>query len=67
MLIRVMYKNHKFDMVSHNLLDHLINDGKIRKFQRSDGWAVIGKNRIRGTGGLYEGPDRRQTTPAHVI
>ena len=60
MVLRVMYKNNKYDMVKASRLDELIDSGKIVKFHRSDGWATIGFTRLRGTGGIYNGPDRRQ-------
>lgn len=60
MVIRVMYKNNKYDMVKAFRLDELIDSGKIVKFHRSDGWATIGFTRLRGTGGIYNGHDRRQ-------
>jgi hypothetical protein len=66
MLIRVMYNNHKYDMVTNNILEFLIKSGKINKFLRSDGWAVIGKDAIRGRRSMYTGPERRQTAPEPV-
>lgn len=60
MVIRVMYKNNKYDMVKASRLDELIDSGKIAKFHRSDGWATIGFTRLRGTDGSYNGPDRRR-------
>lgn len=60
MVIRVMYKNNKYDMVKASRLDELIDFGKIVKFLRSDGWATIGFTRLRGTGGIYNGHERRR-------
>jgi len=60
MLIRVMYKNNTYDMVKHTSLDHLIELRKIKKFLRAEGWAEIGEHRIRGMGGVYKGPERRE-------
>jgi hypothetical protein len=59
MMIRVVYKNDKYDMIRDILLDYLIGQGKIKKFFRSAGWAVIGVDKVRGMGGPYNGPDRR--------
>ncbi len=60
MVIRVMYKNNKYDMLKASRLDELIDSGKIVKFHRSDGWATIGFARLRGSGGTYNGIDRRR-------
>ncbi len=60
MVLRVMYKNNKYDMVKASRLDELIDSGKIVKFHRSDGWATIGLTRLRETDGIYNGPDRRR-------
>jgi PAS domain S-box-containing protein len=59
MLIKVVYSDNKHDMVDPFLLDELIASGKIKKFLRSEGWATVGIDPIRGTGGYYKGPERR--------
>jgi hypothetical protein len=38
----------------------LISEKKIRKFLRSDGWATIGTDRLRGMGGHFNGFERRK-------
>jgi hypothetical protein len=61
MLIRVLYQNDKYDYVADFVLDELIATGKVKKFQRSDGWVTIGQDAIRGVGGnRYGGPERRR-------
>jgi PAS domain S-box-containing protein len=59
MLIPVLYQSNEYGMVKPLLLDELIASGKIKKFLRSEGWATVGIDPIRGTGGYYTGPDRR--------
>lgn len=59
MFIRVIYPNNKYDMVKDFILDKLIISGKITKFYRSSGWVTIGQDPIRGMGGNYRGPERR--------
>ncbi|MCK5426580.1 MAG: hypothetical protein KAJ34_02710 [Thermodesulfovibrionia bacterium] len=59
MLIKIMYDNNEHDMVKPFLLDKLIISGKIKKFARSKQWAIVGKDKVRGEGGGYEGPERR--------
>jgi signal transduction histidine kinase len=59
MYVKVIYKNNEYDTVKPILLDELITSGQIDKFLRSEGWATIGIDPIRGTGGYYSGPDRR--------
>ena len=63
MLIRVIYQNDKHDMVKPFILDSLISEKKIRKFLRSDGWATIGTDRLRGMGGPFNGFERRKNIP----
>ena len=60
MLVKVMYKDDKYDMVRPSLLNELISSKKIKKFYRSGGWADIESDSIRGSGGPYAGPDRRK-------
>ncbi len=59
MMLKVIYDNDKHDMVKDYLLDGFIANGKIRKFKRSDGWVTIGVDLVRGKGGSYSGPERR--------
>jgi hypothetical protein len=62
MLIRVKYVDDRFDMVRPDILDRLLETGKVREFQRSDGWVMpgIGSLRRKGSWGGYSGPDRRR-------
>ena len=60
MLIRVIYQNDKHDMVKPFMLDSLISENKLKKFLRSDGWATIRTDRLRGMGGHYNGFERRK-------
>ena len=60
MMIRVMYSDGRFDMVKPNLLDDLLERQTVTSFKRSTGWAVVGRDPIRGRGGSsYGGQDRR--------
>ncbi len=61
MMIRVKYANGITEMVRPPLLRHLIKSGKIKEFRRSDGWAVLGQDRVRGRERVdFIGEDRRQ-------
>lgn len=60
MMIRVMYSDGRFDLVKDVLLDQLLENNSIVSFKRSNGWAVVGRDPIRGRGGMsYRGPERR--------
>lgn len=41
-------------------LRQMIADGRISAFKRADGWATIGIHPVRGDGGDYDGPERRE-------
>jgi hypothetical protein len=60
MLVRVMYQNDRFDMVKPSVLAGLISSGKLKKFRRDREWVVVGADPVRGSGGSYEGPERRK-------
>ena len=60
MLIRVMYRDGKYDMVKDIVLDNLIHSEKILKLYRSGHWAFIGSDPIRGMGGSGTGYRRRK-------
>jgi hypothetical protein len=68
-LIRVLYKDNKYDYVSDSVLDELIESGKIKQFCRTEGWVTVGEDPIRGRGGIadrvgYSGPERRRAIRA---
>lgn len=60
MLIRVKYADDRFDMVRPEILDRLLEAGKVREFQRKDGWVMpgIGNLRLKNIND-YSGPERR--------
>jgi hypothetical protein len=47
MLIPVIYSDDTRDMVESWTLSHLIREGRIKAFRRSNGWARIGIDLIR--------------------
>lgn len=60
MLIRIMYTNGRFDFVKPGLLDRLIDQERLATFKRQGGWAVIGRDPLRGGQDPdYPGPERR--------
>jgi len=60
MMIRVLYKDNTSGMVRDNLLEALINSGKIVAFHRSSGWVAVGRDPIRKSSNPYNGPERRK-------
>ena len=60
MLIRVKYVDERFDMVRPEILERLLKAGKVREFQRSDGWVIPSPDNLRRSNrNPYTGPDRR--------
>ncbi len=61
MLISVIYHDGKHDMVKDFILNRLIEEEKITKFRRSDGWVDIKTGPLRGMAKhrSYAGPERR--------
>lgn len=60
MLIKVKYVDDRFDMVRPEILNLLLESGKVREFKRSDGWVMPGKDNLRSMTKIeYSGPDRR--------
>ena len=60
MMIRVMYSDGKFDLVKQMMLDLLLERDRVASFRRASGWAVVGRDPIRGVGGIsFQGEDRR--------
>jgi hypothetical protein len=66
-LIRVVYraKEYFFDYVPSDLLESLITQDQITHFYRlsEERWVSIRLDPVRGSGGGYQGPERRRTEP----
>ena len=62
-LIRVVYRSgqYAFDYVTSDLLDSLITQDEITHFYRpsENRWIDIRIDPVRGSGGRYQGPERR--------
>ncbi|MDD2582268.1 MAG: hypothetical protein PHR66_09780 [Desulfuromonadaceae bacterium] len=63
MMIRVIYNELMAGKVQDTHIDRLIRDHKIVGFFRSDGYVRVGNDPLRGSGGEYNGAERRRTTP----
>jgi len=59
-MIRVLRKNFKEALVDELLLDSLIDSNRLIAFNRSDRWAVVGKDALREQHTLYPGAERRR-------
>ena len=60
MMIRVMYNDGRYDLVKESMLDLLLATRKLTGFLRSSGWAIIGRDPVRGAAAeSYKGPERR--------
>jgi hypothetical protein len=60
MLIPVVLKDGKEELLSKDELQFLLTTQKIMFFKRSDGWAVLGRDKMRKQLGSYNGEERRQ-------
>ena len=60
MMIRVKYPGGVTGMVRPPLLKQLINSEKIIEFRRSEGWVIVGQDKVRGNKHVdYLGEERR--------
>ena len=60
--INVIYKNGVKDRISPALLKTLIDTRQVDKFERSDGWAKVGRDPVRRNGKMdYAGTERRNS------
>jgi len=60
MKIHVLSGFDNLDHVNAKDLKRLIAHGNISAFKRSDGWVNVDYGSIRGHGGDYNGPERRE-------
>jgi hypothetical protein len=61
--IYVQYQDHSYDVVDAHTLDTLLAGKDLRQFYRrsEERWVNVYHDPIRGLGGGYSGPNRRQS------
>ena len=59
-MIRVLRKDFKEALLDEHLLDSLIVSNRLIAFNRSDRWAVVGKDAVREQHTFYPGAERRR-------
>ena len=59
-MIRVIFKDNSCEIINACDLEKLIATGKVAAFCRANGWVDVKLGPIRGPGGTYKGPERRQ-------
>ncbi len=59
--LTIKYHSGREDIVPAPLLDQLISSGSVKQFYRpsEQRWIVPGADKTRGSGGMYEGVERR--------
>lgn len=62
MHIKVIYMDNSAGVVKASSLEQLIIARRIVAFRRSEGWVKIGRDPVRGNGGKYKGPERRNSS-----
>lgn len=59
MNMKVVFQDNRENIIDSRLLNEMMTVKMIKMFMRSGGWAVVGIDPVRGSGGDYTGPDRR--------
>ncbi len=70
MLIQVVYKNGKCDMVKDFFLDNLIAGDFLCHFRRRGGWIDVDRDPVRRPAGInssHAGPERRSSPPPRPL
>lgn len=60
MLIPIITSAKYPDSVPPHVLDDMLRRGEIHAFERSSGWAVVGRDPIRNSARPYHGIERRR-------
>lgn len=63
MLVPVVLRDGKEELLSKDELQQMMVTEQVMFFKRSDGWAVIGRDRMRRNSEPYEGDERRE----HIV
>jgi len=64
-MIRVVYRTGEEDRVSPKFLDILLYLRQVQRFERKDGWVVVGVDQLRSPSSpaAYSGTDQRRHKP----
>jgi len=60
MFVPVVLKDGNEELVGKDELQYLLVTDQLLFFKRSDGWAVLGRDRMRHESTLYSGEERRE-------
>ena len=62
MIVHVQFQDDHYDYVGPRILDKLFEGENVKRFFRpsEERWVNVYRDPIRGEGGDYSGPDRRQ-------
>jgi hypothetical protein len=62
MILHVQYENDKYDYIGTHVLDKLLKKDRLMSFYRpsEERWVNVFRDPLRGEGGDYMGPNRRQ-------
>lgn len=63
MLIPIITAGKEPDSVPPYVLDRMLACGEVFAFERSSGWAIVGRDPIRTTRRPYYGQERRRSVP----
>jgi len=66
MLIPIITTHNEPDSVPPHVLDRMLASGEIRAFERSSGWAMVGRDPIRSSRVPYHGLERRSVFLSRV-
>ena len=66
MVLHVQYQNEKYDYIGTHIFDKLLDKESLIGFYRpsEERWVNVYRDHVRGEGGDYLGPDRRQRDKA---
>jgi hypothetical protein len=61
MVIKIKYKNNRFDLVKSEILDQFLTEGKVKEFYRysENRWVTVGHDPMRCERGPFGGAERR--------
>lgn len=63
-MIRIVYRNGEEERVPPKFLDILLYLGQVQLFMRTDGWVIVGVDRLRDSQpDSYSGTDLRRHKP----
>lgn len=69
MVVKIRYKNNRYDLVKDEMFDQFLGQGKIKEFYRysENRWVIVGRDPMRRETSTFTGTERRSPELRRIL